>query len=132
MASVATVSQTHEADVAVIGAGLAGLVAARDLAAAGLEVTVLEARDRVGGRVLSVELGDGAGVELGAQWIGPTQDRIAAVARELGVGTFPTHVAGRNVIRRDGRRRTYAGTIPRVGMAALLDLERLRRRLERL
>jgi len=56
-------------DVAVIGAGLAGLVAARDVAAAGLGVTVLEARDRVGGRLLNAALpeADGEIVEAGGQ-----------------------------------------------------------------
>lgn len=69
-------------DVIVVGAGLAGLVAARDLRAAGLSVRVLEARDRVGGRTWTVPLpGTGAAVDLGAEWIAP--DRHSAVLREL-------------------------------------------------
>jgi monoamine oxidase len=71
-----------EVDVVVIGAGLAGLVAARDLQRAGRSVVVLEARDRVGGRTLNQELGGGKVVEAGGQWIGPTQDRLAALADE--------------------------------------------------
>ena len=66
---------TEHVDVAVIGAGLAGLTAARILARAGLSVRVLEARDRVGGRTLSHRTEHGEVVDLGAQWLGPTQDR---------------------------------------------------------
>ena len=81
--------------MAVVGAGLAGLTAARDLLAAGHSVVVLEARDRVGGRMLNEDLGDGKVVEVGGQWIGPTQDRMAALAREMGVDTFPTYARAR-------------------------------------
>ena len=104
----------RETDVAVVGAGLAGLVAARDLKAAGASVTVVEARDRVGGRLLNEELGDGKVVEVGGQWIGPTQDRMAALAAEMGVETFPTHAEGENVFEWRGRLRRYKGTIPRL------------------
>ena len=71
---------THDADVVVVGAGLAGLTAARALTARGASVVVLEARDRVGGRMLNHDIGDGKVVEVGGQWIGPTQDRLAALA----------------------------------------------------
>lgn len=80
-------------DVVVIGAGLSGLVAARRLADRGAAVRVLEARDRVGGRTLSVPLGDGV-ADLGGQWITPTQDRVSALADELGVPRFAQHRSG--------------------------------------
>jgi len=122
----------HEADVVVIGAGLAGLAAARELTARGASVVVVEARDRVGGRLLNHELGDGKVVEVGGQWIGPTQDRLAALAGQLGVETFPTHVAGHNLLEYGGEIHRYTGTIPRINPAVLVDVEQAQRRLNRL
>ena len=83
-------------DVVIIGAGLAGLCAAKALRAAGKSVTVVEARDRVGGRTLSESLGNDT-IDLGAQWIGPDQKRIAKLAEELGVKTFPQFHAGKKL-----------------------------------
>src|SRR5688572_16120956 len=123
---------TRDADVAVIGAGLAGLSAARGVVAAGASVVVVEARDRVGGRVLNEDIGAGNVVEVGAQWIGPTQDRLAALAAALGVETFPTYGEGENLIEYGGRLRRYRGTIPRINPAVLLDVERAQRRLNRM
>ncbi len=121
-----------EADVAVVGAGLAGLTAARAIVAAGREPIVLEARDRVGGRTLNADIGDGKVVEIGGQWVGPTQDRIAALAGDLGVETFPTYAEGANVLRIDDRSRQYSGTIPRLNPLALIDVARALRKLNRL
>ncbi|MEX2194000.1 MAG: FAD-dependent oxidoreductase [Thermoleophilaceae bacterium] len=121
-----------EADVAVVGAGLAGLVAARAVERAGRRALVLEARDRVGGRTLNADLGGGKVAELGGQWIGPTQDRVAALASELGVATFPTHTAGANLVEIGGRTRRYRGTIPRLPPHVLADVAVTRRRLNRL
>jgi monoamine oxidase len=125
-------SSTHEADVVVVGAGLAGLAAALELVAAGASVVVVEARDRVGGRVHNHDIGGGNVVEVGAQWIGPTQYRLAAVATELGVETFPTHVAGSNVLEYRGALQRYTGAIPKINPAVLVDVEQAQRRLNRL
>jgi monoamine oxidase len=121
-----------EADVVVVGAGLAGLAAARAVVAAGAEPVVLEARDRVGGRLVNASVGEGKAVEMGGQWIGPTQDRIAAVASDVGVETFPTHAEGENLLRLDGRLRRYRGTIPRLNPLVLADIGLSLRRLNRL
>ena len=122
----------READFVVVGAGLAGLAAARDLTAAGASVLVLEASDRVGGRTLNEDIGDGKVVEVGGQWIGPTQDRLAALAADVGVDTYPTHTAGENLLERSGRISRYSGTIPRLSPLALVDVEVAQRRLDRM
>jgi monoamine oxidase len=133
-----------EADVAIVGAGLAGLVAARQLVAAGKRPLVVEARDRVGGRLLNEEIGDGKVVEVGGQWIGPTQERLAALAADLGVGTFPTHDEGRHLIEIDGKVASFSGALTdaRPGLVlelsraisplALADFEQARGRLDRM
>src|SRR3954452_10192411 len=117
-------SGSAEADVAIIGAGLSGLVAARRIAAAGKRPIVIEARDRVGGRLLNEEIGDGKVVEVGGQWIGPTQERIAALADELGVTTFPTHDEGRHLIEMSGKLTSYAGSITAASVGLVRDLSR--------
>jgi len=84
----------QKADVVVVGAGFAGLTAARNIASAGHSVIVLEARDRVGGRAWNHDLGGGQVSERGATFVGPTQDHILALANAVGVGTFPTYDDG--------------------------------------
>jgi monoamine oxidase len=105
-------SSNRRADVVIVGAGLAGLAAARTLTAAGVDVIVLEARERVGGRAYTRPASDGTLLDLGAQWIGPTQQRIAALAEAIGATTFPTYVDGLNIEYRDGQRATYGDAIP--------------------
>jgi monoamine oxidase len=121
-----------QVDVAVIGAGLAGLVAARDLRRGGRSVVVLEARDRVGGRLLNADIGDGKVVEVGGQWAGPTQKRVLALARELGIETFPTHTHGENVIEWHSRLVRYRGAIPRINAAVLVDVAQAQARIDRM
>jgi monoamine oxidase len=103
---------TAATDVVVVGAGLAGLAAARRLVDAGAEVVVLEARDRVGGRTLTVPAADGTPIDHGGQWIGPTQDRIAALAERLGVTTYPSYERGLNTEFRDGQAIRFDGQLP--------------------
>jgi monoamine oxidase len=102
----------RHADVVVVGAGFAGLTAALRVAQAGKSVIVLEARDRVGGRSLNAAIPGGEVTERGAAFIGPTQDHIAKLASDFGVGTFATYDTGQNVYVRDGTRSTYSDTGP--------------------
>jgi monoamine oxidase len=122
---------TRRVDVAVVGAGLAGLTAARDLVKAGRSVVLLEARDRVGGRTLNHDLGGGQVVEAGGQFVGPTQDRILALADEVGVKTFPGYSPGDSVYIADGGAQRYTGDIP-PDLAGVADLALLVTRLDQM
>jgi len=122
---------TDQPDVVVVGAGLAGLTAARQLTRGGRSVVVLEARDRVGGRTRSEPLGDGT-FDLGGQWLGPTQTRMLGLVEELGLDTHPTYATGRQVLELGGRRSTYAGTIPKLDPWTLVRLQLGLDRIERL
>ena len=110
---------THEADVVIVGAGISGLIAARTVLAAGLTPVVLEADDRVGGRILTQDALPGLPVELGAQWIGDTHHRMFALAAELGVPTYPQYddgetsydLAGSGVLRQSEFHSRFAGEL---------------------
>ncbi len=146
----APAARTTSAEVVVVGAGLAGLTAARDLARAGHEVVLLEARDRVGGRILNHQVDSTHIVEVGGQWLGPAADvpaadptagdvrgqaRVGALARELGLGRFRSYDRGAYVDYRSDlpvERVTYTGRIPTHDPAAtaeaalaLVELDRL-------
>jgi monoamine oxidase len=125
----------HDCDVVVVGAGLAGLTAARELSGAGLDVRVLEARDRVGGRTLSQSVGEHPDdlIELGGQWIGPTQHEVLSLAQDFGIETYPTHAVGRNLFEdQRGKLKRYRGTIPMLAPHVMLDYGRADLKLKRL
>ncbi len=108
-------------DVVVVGAGFAGLTAARALRAAGHSVVVLEADDRVGGRTKPGKIA-GETVDLGGQWVGPAQARLLALAKEYGVAVYPQFTAGKNILDVAGRRVTYEGETPGLSPMALVEL----------
>jgi len=91
-------------DAVVVGAGLSGLVASRRLQRAGQRVRLLEARSRVGGRMVSTTTPHGAVVDLGGQWGGLSHRRFAALLEELALTTVPSHYAGQGVFVWQGRR----------------------------
>ncbi|WP_077489873.1 flavin monoamine oxidase family protein [Sinomonas mesophila] len=98
----------HDVDVVVVGAGLAGLSAARTLVGAGRTVAVLEARDRVAGRTLGGFLSNGVPVEMGGQWVGPTQLAALELIEELALKTFPTFDEGDALTVFDGNVVRYS------------------------
>lgn len=89
-----------DTDVCIIGAGYAGLTAARRLAQAGMRVVVLEARDRVGGRVWTTHMEDGTALDLGGTWFGPSQDFAYALAKEMNLRYTPDLPADRSQLLR--------------------------------
>ncbi|MEV6399082.1 NAD(P)/FAD-dependent oxidoreductase [Streptomyces sp. NPDC051907] len=99
-------------DVIVLGAGLAGLAAARDLAAGGADVLVVEARDRVGGRVEQTELPDGRLVQLGGEVVGRAHTAYLALAEELGLTLIPSYVAEPGAMVRATAEGVSAGEPP--------------------
>lgn len=108
-----TWGESGAVDAIVVGAGFAGLTAARELVKAGRSVTVVEARDRVGGRVLSHTTSGGLVLDVGGQWTGPGQDRIIALAEEMGVPSFPTYGGDQTHIDfANGQRVLYKGALP--------------------
>src|SRR6478609_10142884 len=121
---------TLDADVIIVGAGLSGMIAARKVLEAGLTPLVLEADERVGGRILTEEVIPGVPVELGAQWIGDTHQRMFALAAELGVETYPQYdegetsyeLAGSGVLRENEFHARFA--------LELKELELVLRRLD--
>lgn len=113
---------SRDVDVVIVGAGLAGLSAARVLARTGASVVVLEARERVGGRVYTTTIEGGPWVDLGGQWVGPTQEHLLALLAEHRIPTFQTWARGDNLVRVEGRARRYRGTIPRLAPMSLLSV----------
>ena len=120
-----------DADVVVVGAGVSGLITARRLRERGAAVCVLEGRERVGGRTYSTQVDD-ATFDLGGQWLGRDHTRLASLARELGVDTYPQYTQGRRTMDVGGRVSTYAGTIPRLSPLKLIEMQLAMTRMGRL
>jgi len=133
--------QRMEADIVVVGAGLAGLSAAHRLRSHGRHVVVLEARERVGGRVFDHRLPDGHAIELGGVYCTPREDGTVAnhtvleLASELGMAAFAAHARGDRLLRLDGRTRRYGGrhrdALPRGELPGAIEFAIARRRLDR-
>ncbi len=119
-------------DVVVVGGGISGLVAARKVLAKGHSVLVLEARNRVGGRILNHPLTEGGTIESGGAFVGPTQDHIKALANELGVKTFKEYTTGKSVyLSKHLGKITYSGTVP-PDPTILLDAANLQSQIDKM
>jgi monoamine oxidase len=121
-----------EADVCIVGAGYAGLTAARRLSLAGKTVAVLEARDRVGGRIWTQSLAGGGSIDRGGAWLAPQHQAIFGLAAELGVSTYKTWVKGSHLLIGEGRTRRYTGLIPKISPLAVATIALAQFRLDRL
>src|SRR5256885_7559065 len=111
-----------DADVRVVGAGYAGLTAARRLAGAGRSVIVLEARGRVGGRIWTHHLSDGSTIDRGGAFLAPGHDAIHGLAKEVGVSTYKTWTKGDHLLIGGGRTRRYRGLIPKISPLAVATI----------
>jgi monoamine oxidase len=115
-------TESVDADVCVVGAGFAGLTAARRLQQAGSTVVVLEARSRVGGRVWTQHLADGVAVDRGGAWFAPYHDAALRLAGEVGATTYKTWVKGSHLLVGNDRIRPYTGLIPKISPLAVLTI----------
>lgn len=109
------------ADVIIIGAGMAGLKAASDLVALGRSVIVLEAKDRVGGR-LKAGMVAGRIIDRGGQWVGIRHTELLAEAKRLGVETYKQYATGKVQVLLHGKLKAFAGDVPPLSPVALLEM----------
>ncbi|MDR5799145.1 MULTISPECIES: flavin monoamine oxidase family protein [Caballeronia] len=115
--------QKLDCDIVIVGAGMSGLSAARAATRAGKSVIVLEARDRVGGRTLSKTLDNGVTIDLGGQWVAPTQKRVLALIEEFGLKIFKTYQTGDSIAYLNGEKVRYEGVIPKRDPETDADIE---------
>src|SRR3954469_23599262 len=121
-----------EVDAVVVGAGISGLVAARELDAAGASVLVLEARDRVGGRVHGMRIADGPVADLGGEYFGVLTHKIRDLARAVGIEERMVYDEGHKLTELGPDVHRYNGYLPRVGLVPLLDMAQATQRFERM
>lgn len=123
---------TNSVQAVIVGGGFSGIAAAKRLHEAGISFLVLEARERLGGRVYTKRFENELYLDFGGQWIGPTQDRMYELCKEHGIGYFETYNQGKNVLDLGEKLKTYRGTIPKLDIFSLLNLDWVIRKLEKL
>ncbi|MBI3476561.1 MAG: flavin monoamine oxidase family protein [Acidobacteria bacterium] len=124
-------SSAHRVDVVIVGAGFAGMMAARSLIRSGKKVVVLEARNRVGGRAKPAMLA-GHPIDGGAMWVGPTQTRLLETIKEYGLHTRPQFLKGKNILEVNGKRVTADGETAGWEAATQAECDRVTAELDRL
>lgn len=106
-------AEPEKVDVVIVGGGISGLWTAHQLKKhTNLSVVVLEGRDRVGGRLFSVDPGSADAFDLGGHWVGRTQYHILSVLKELGIETYNQWTTGTKILDIDGKVRHYKSTLP--------------------
>ncbi|MGN6515840.1 MAG: flavin monoamine oxidase family protein, partial [Rhizomicrobium sp.] len=123
-------AMSREADVVVVGAGVAGLKAAQELMAAGLSVIVLEASDRAGGRLKRRNVAGYVG-DVGGQWVGKGHDVLLAEAKRFGIATYEQYESGKTLLQLLGKLVSFSGNVPKMPPLALIELALLQRRWDR-
>jgi len=118
--------------IAIIGAGFSGLAAARILNQTGISFQVFEARERLGGRVYTQQIQEDLYLDMGGQWIGSSQTRMYELCEEYGISYFETYNQGKSILELKGKIKSYQGTIPKLDIISLLNLDMIVRKLERM
>jgi monoamine oxidase len=116
----------------IVGAGYAGISTARALHNAGKKFMILEARDRPGGRIHTHSINDDLYIDLGGQWIGPSQDRIYEWAKLTNTPLFETYNDGKNIIALRQQISTYTGLIPKIAPLSLISIDLAIKKLEKM
>ncbi len=119
-------------DCIVIGGGFSGIAASRILSKSSKNFLLLEARDRLGGRTHTRYLPDGKYIDIGGQWIGPTQDRMYDLCREYGTEWYETYNEGKNILDLNQVIKTYTGLIPKMDVVSLINIDLVLKKLERM
>ena len=123
-AATTEANMEYTVDVVIVGAGASGLMAAHNLKKAGHRVAILEANDRVGGRLKRGEIA-GQVIDLGGQWVGPTQTRLLELAASFGMKTYPTFITGKTIAEISGKVTPYRGALPPLQMKSSTELFKL-------
>ncbi|PSL06452.1 flavin monoamine oxidase family protein [Cecembia rubra] len=119
-------------EVIIIGAGFSGIAAAKKLYEAKIPFIVLEARERLGGRVFTTQIKENLYLDFGGQWIGPSQDRMYALCEEFGIGYYETYNQGFNLLDLNQKVKKFKGLIPKMDIVSLINLDYVLKKLEKL